>query len=277
MPTARIPLIRTCQQQPEADARFVWLVLTALLVLPFGAGASEEEAFPLLQIGTQTYTNVTVTTKAKSYIFIVHSGGMSSIKVADLPLEAREKLGYASAEKPKLSTNGPASWARTQVARLETPQMKEVQQNLRKRWQAASAHRPTVLALTSNTVFLAILGTLALLYALQSYCFMLICRKAGHPPGLLAWLPVLQFYPLIRAAGMSGWWFLAHLLPFLNLVAFVVWSVKITQARGKSAWVALFLILPPTTVPAVLYLAFSGGSDSRRESKQPEIMSLQTA
>ena len=72
------------------------------------------------------------------------------------------------------------------------------------------------------------------------------------------WLPILQFFPLVRAAGMSGWWFVASLLPLLNLVTFVLWSVKIAKARGKSrGWVTLFLILPPTSFLAVLYLAFS--------------------
>ena len=41
--------------------------LAALLILlPVVVAAGEEERFDLLQIGTQTYTNVTVTTKAEN-------------------------------------------------------------------------------------------------------------------------------------------------------------------------------------------------------------------
>ena len=76
---------------------------------------------------------------------------------------------------------------------------------------------------------------------------------------------------------MSGWWFLAYLLPFLNLVAFILWSVNITKARGKSGWVILFLILPPTYFFAILYLAFSSGVSAEDEEAEPEVMTLQTA
>ena len=36
----------------------------------YGDRGAAEEKFEVLQIGTQTYSNVTVTTKAKSYIFL---------------------------------------------------------------------------------------------------------------------------------------------------------------------------------------------------------------
>src|SRR3954453_20007153 len=56
-----------------------------LALRPVAGSAAEEQTFPLLQIGTRTYTNVTVTTKARKYIFILHSTGMANIRVADLP------------------------------------------------------------------------------------------------------------------------------------------------------------------------------------------------
>jgi apolipoprotein N-acyltransferase len=107
---------------------------------------------------------------------------------------------------------------------------------------------------------------------------MLICRKAGNPPGILVWLPVLQSFPLLRAAGMSGWWFLAVFVPVLNLVPAILWPFKIAKARGKSVWVGVLLLLPVTNYFAFLYLAFSNGArvdeDEEAESK---IMSLQAA
>jgi hypothetical protein len=125
-------------------------------------------------------------------------------------------------------------------------------------------------------MMLGILAIIVLCYLFQCYCFLLICRKAGHPPGLWVWLPVLQWIPLLRAAGMSAWWFVACLLPLVNLVAFIVWSVNIAKARGKSGWVAFFLILPPTSFLTLLYLAFSNGGRAKEESKEPEVMALQT-
>jgi hypothetical protein len=88
---------------------------------------------------------------------------------------------------------------------------------------------------------------------------MLICKKTGNEPGFMVWLPVLQVFPMLKAAGMSYWWFVALLLPLLNLVASIVWCFKITQTRGKHWVVAILLLLPVLSFIAFLYLAFSKG------------------
>jgi hypothetical protein len=115
-----------------------------------------------------------------------------------------------------------------------------------------------------------------LLYLLISYCGMLICHKSGHPPGALVWIPVLQLLPLLRAAGMSPAWLLAFFVPVLNIIAQVVWSLNIAKARGKSAWIGFFLVLPLTSLFAYLYLALSGHAP-RKPQPVVEIMTLETA
>jgi hypothetical protein len=107
---------------------------------------------------------------------------------------------------------------------------------------------------------------------------MLICQKVGHPPGILVWLPLVQLLPLLRAAGMSGWWFLAYLVPGLNIVAQIIWSLKIAKARGKSVWVGVLLLLPVANLFSFLYLAFSNGATGGGdEDSEPKVMSLQSA
>jgi hypothetical protein len=54
---------------------------------------------------------------------------------------------------------------------------------------------------------------------------------------------------------------LACFIPLLNLVAVILWSFKIVQARGKSVLVAIALLLPLLNLFAILYLAFSGASE----------------
>ena len=77
----------------------IWLGVGIVSLLPQTASATEE-TFDTLQVGTHVFTNVTVTTKAKNYIFIHHSTGMENIKVADLPDEIRDQLSYVP-EIPK--------------------------------------------------------------------------------------------------------------------------------------------------------------------------------
>src|SRR5206468_9109059 len=102
------------------------------------------------------------------------------------------------------------------------------------------------------------LACLATLYLFFCYSSMLLCKKTGKEPGILVWIPIFQFVPLLKAAGMSAWWFVLCLclLPVVGLVAMICWSVKICQARRKSSWLALFLLLPVTSIFTFLYLAF---------------------
>lgn len=144
----------------------------------------------------------------------------------------------------------------------------------------------------------ALIGAAAvafLFYLFMCFCLRLIVKKTGTSPGALIWLPVLQLIPMLRAARMPLFWFSLWISPFfvgaaiitvaltageqagplmgllsmvsmgaslLQLVAFIMWSVKIVQARGKHFIWAIFLILPLTNIIAFFYLAFSSDENA---------------
>ena len=255
-------------------SRLLVASLIFLLFKPAVSTAATEQTFDVLQIGTHTYRNVTVTTKSKKYIFIIHSTGMENIKLADLSPEIRTKLGYdamAAEGEAKAGSSSLSSWTKHTIGKLHLPQVKELQQQLRSGGPASLA---TINLGRNFTIIL--IGSVVLLYMLFCYCGLLICEKTGNPAGVLGWIPVLQLLPLLRAAGMSPAWFLAFLVPLLNIVAQIVWSFNIAKARGKSAWVGLFLVLPLTSLFAYLYLAFSKNAP-KEERPVVEIMTLETA
>jgi hypothetical protein len=263
----------------RAAARvLIWLGLVALQLLPGECARASEDTFPVLQVGAETYKNVTVTTKAKDYIFILHTNGMTSIKVSQLPEDLREKLGYAVPTARKPATNNAAVWAKRELSKLSVPQVKEMTVQLAQKWRGETSGRPSVMGLADPKLLIVGLGVMLLVYLFHCYCCMLICQKTGHPPGFLIWLPVVQLFPLLRAAGMSPWWFLAYFVPVLNLVPLLVWPFAIAEARGKSGWVGVLLLLPVTNLFAFLYLAFSRGNrDDRDEEPEPKVMTLQAA
>src|SRR5438552_3587922 len=244
--------------------------LTILFLWSRAAFGAVEETFNVLQIGSHTYTNVTVTTKAKNYVFLMHASGLTNVKVADLPPDLREKLGY-KAEGEKLAGSGVSLWAKKTFNRGKLPEVKKLEQALRERGPGLLKN----LSFNRKTLGMALLFA-TLFYLCFCICSVLICRKAGTDPGVLIWLPVLQLFPLLRAAGMRSLWFLAWCVPGLNIVAHIVWSVKIVQARAKSGWVTFFLILPITNFLAFLYLAFSNGVEEKEE-RVVEIMTLEAA
>jgi hypothetical protein len=251
-------------------SKLMCLLVALALTRAAAPAAGGEETFEVLQIGTRMYTNVTVTTKALDYVFIVHSSGMENVKLADLSPEIREQLGYRTQPQKSTST-GVSDWARQTLNTGELSQMKELEQAWR---EHASGRMQEIVA---APVVIAALTAIALVcHLVFSFCAMLICRKAGVEPGILVWLPVLQLIPLIHASGMSRLWFLAWFVPLLNIVAQVIWSVKIVKARGKSGWVTLFLLLPLTNILAFFYLAFSdGGKKEKTGPPAPQIMTLE--
>lgn len=233
--------------------------------------APEEVAFPELQIGTQVYTNVTVTTRNKDYVFLSHAGGLVNLRVANLSPEDRLKLGYSPEGEKK-------AWTPQMVAEAPVKEAKEIKNDLSTIAQDAGLTLPMIEP--DLTMALVALGIGLVFYLFGCYCSALICEKAGHPGGFLVWLPVLQLFPLLRAAGMSGWWFLAFCLPLLNLVASILWCIRICKARGKGVLCTVFLLLPVTNLFAFLYLAFSGGAKfAKRTAPKPKVqmMSLETA
>src|ERR1043166_3662093 len=150
---------------------FVWLV-ASLFVGVCAASAATEETFGTLQIGSQMYQNVTVTTKAKTYIVLMHAMGMNTVKVKELSPELRVKLGYPlvlEPDAPKHQENPLTTWTKNTISKA----------GMEKKWRAYAPTGLATIELTTNLIFaLYICG--ALFYFLMCYCGMLICEKSGH-------------------------------------------------------------------------------------------------
>lgn len=256
--------------------RFAGLVLGITLLVPTLVHAALEQSFEVLQVGTSTYHNVTVTTKNKNYVFLIHSNGMASVKVTDLSPELRVQLGYGNTEgsQGKKTT---AVWAKQTLSKLDAPQVQQVRAQLAGLFAPGQPiSRLNAIPITRNVLLLGG-AILAALYLFHCYCCLLICRKSGVEPGPLIWLPLLQIFPLLKAARMSPWWFLGLLVPVLNLIGQILWCIKIADARGKALIVGLLLIFPLTSPFAVLYLAFSAGPSPRKENRRVGVMTLEAA
>lgn len=253
-----------CRPRAPGARRGVILLHLALVWAAIWLGsvsqAWAEQRLPVLKIGARSYTNVTVTTKTPVYIFILHSGGLESIKVKDLPPEVMQELGYGggtnSAAQPGTNSGTPA-WARQALATIETPQIQQVERKFEQRY---SSH--FLAFLRSKRFWTSYLGqlTLGLLVALHiffGYVFQQMRLKSGLEPSPLVWVPGLQWIALFPAAGMSPFWFLALLLPGINIITYIIWSFRIVRFREKSLLWAFCLLLPGLNVLAFLHLAFS--------------------
>lgn len=264
----------------------IWLLQIGLALgasnsvapLTLGTPVGGKDKFDVLQAGTETYQNVTVTSKGTNYIFITHSKGMGTVKLASLTPELRAELGYAPPPVPK-TQQALQALKSVEVPKLSEDQAERVDAELAR---VFGGRVPPVQDLREEVkpwMVFAGFGAVAALYLFFCFCAHLICKKAGHPPGLLVWIPILQIFPLLKAANMSGWWFLGWILPLIGLVVQIVWCFKIVQARGKSTLVAILMLLPITNLFAFLFLAFSSGVTPSRGGRQPgrTPLSLETA
>jgi Family of unknown function (DUF5684) len=223
---------------------FAFVLLTSSV---FGA----DETFPVLVIGSETYSKVLVTGKNKQTVFIQHEKGIATLKVKDLPAQVAQELGYAVEAPPSKKLD---------LAQLPIdPEVRALQEQTTQQVEASFEELKAWLGKISPNEQILLLGGIFLIYLFYCQCWRLICLKTGHRPGILIWLPVLKTFPILKAAGMSRWCFFLLLIPLVNVITGIVWCVKICNARQKSAVLALFLLLPITNILTFLYLAFSEG------------------
>ena len=76
------------------------------------------------------------------------------------------------------------------------------------------------------------------------YVFVMwkIFVKAGEP-GWASIVPFYNTYVLFKITWGNGWLFLLSLIPFVNVVIFIITYVKLAQAFGKGGGFAAGLIL----------------------------------
>ncbi len=233
------------------------------------------ETFDVLKTKTAEYRNVTVTARSAGEIHISHDGGVQNVKITELDDATLAALGFVKKASATESMESKANDAMKALMAKLPASVQQAAASESAQGEAASPGLPesvtrpnplpALLGAVGPEMILAVFAVLAILYLFSCYCLKLICVKAGSDPGFMIWLPVLQVFPMLRAAGMSGWWFVAFCIPVLNIVAQIVWSVRIVEARGKTILTAIFLILPVTNLFAFLYLAFSSGKDERNK------------
>ena len=193
----------------------------------------------------ETYSNVVVFSKSATHISVSHSRGMANIKASSLDTTTQRKLGFLAAEEPAVTTI-PALGAIADDARF-----RELQERYQKNYEEFVQQLEPMMGYK-------ILALLSIIYLFFCYCCWQICRKTSNRAGLLVWLPGFQMIPLLRAAGMSPWLFLALFVPVVNVIIWIVWCFRICRVRQKSPLLGIMMLLPVTNLMAFVYLTLSG-------------------
>jgi hypothetical protein len=236
------------------------LVLTSALGatdLPDIAGKADRW-FESLTIDGTTYRDVTIYSQSDTDVMLRHEQGLTGLKVADLDNPTLRRLGY-HVDEPEPEAG---------VIDLD-----------RLGYLSGFIQSDRFRKIGTLTLIGLVIVTIGV-YLYTSYLFWLICVKTETAPGIAVWLPIVQIFPLFRAARLSrAWAAMVLLLPIgagfllprwpeyalwceLLIAAVVVflwaaWSIKICHARGKSVVIVVLLLLPGVNYIALLYLAGS--------------------
>jgi len=96
-------------------------------------------------------------------------------------------------------------------------------------------------------------------YILYSLAFVGIFKKAGQPVWA-AFVPIVNYYFVLKTVGRPGWWLLLWLIPCVNIIVLIIVLNDLSKSFGHGVGFTLGLIfLAPIFV---LILAF-GSSEYR--------------
>lgn len=85
-------------------------------------------------------------------------------------------------------------------------------------------------------------GLISLLwYVLVVVALWMVFAKAGYP-GILAIIPIVNVFILVKIAGYSAWLGLLYLIPIVNLVFSIIVSVRVGRGFGKGGVWSFFLL-----------------------------------
>lgn len=79
-------------------------------------------------------------------------------------------------------------------------------------------------------------------YVLLAIAMWRVFSKAGYT-GILAFIPIVNWFIQVRIAGFSAWWGLLAIIPIVNLVFFVIVAIRIGRGFGHGVLFSLVLLL----------------------------------
>ena len=87
-----------------------------------------------------------------------------------------------------------------------------------------------------------LVGGFIFVYLLSSLAFAGIFKKADQPIWG-AFVPIVQYYFLLKTVGRPGWWLILWFIPCVNIVIAIIVMYDLAQSFGHAIGVTILLIL----------------------------------
>jgi hypothetical protein len=114
---------------------------------------------------------------------------------------------------------------------------------------------PAAAALGGLMFFFLIIAAAGYVYV--SLALQTIAKKTNTANGWWAWVPILNILLMLNIAKKPLWWFILCLIPFVNIIIFIIVWMAIAVARGKPNWWGILIIIPVANLIVPGYLAWA--------------------
>lgn len=252
-----------------------WLLsaIVASAVCGFGA---EGLRLPEFTVGTNTYSNVTITASSRGRVLIEFPLGMAAARIADLDLDQQEQLLNAGlianpwakeiarelakrdAARRKAGRKAARGHSDTPELSLESAQEQSIvrllaaQANARAEEHAIEPDLEALLGRFGAPMVYGISAALTGLWLLRRYLFFRIYKNATGEGSFLVFLPIIRWFALAGAANMSRHWLLVPL--FATAALFMPPAVMNQISWAVIVWLCFVGVLWLAT--ALLYIAW---------------------
>lgn len=93
------------------------------------------------------------------------------------------------------------------------------------------------------------------IYVVVAVALWRVFAKAGWP-GILAIIPIVNMFILVKIAGYSAWLGLLYIVPIANLILAIVVAIKVGEKFGRGGAFSFFLLF---LLPFIGYLILGFG------------------
>ncbi len=110
-------------------------------------------------------------------------------------------------------------------------------------------------------------------YLFFAYCHFKVAQKAGcQSTAWFAYVPFLNIILMCQTARKSAWWFVAFLIPVVNLIAIGYLWAETAKNIGQPSFWGWLMFVPVVNVISLLVLAFAGAKPPQPTSptQQPQ-------
>ena len=105
--------------------------------------------------------------------------------------------------------------------------------------------------------FMIFLVLIVGMYVYFSLCLYLIAKKLNVPSPWTAWVPIVNIWTLLQAAGKPCWWVLLFFVPLVGFIVIVYVWMCIVENLGRNKWLGLLILIPIVSLVYIGVLAFS--------------------